>query len=415
MIEVITLKNGARMILEKTDSVESVAVGIYVRVGSKNEKDGIRGISHVTEHMLFKGTEKRTAKQIASDFDSLGASSNASTGKEMTSYYFKSIKENFEPACEILLDFFCNSTFNPEEMEKEKTVIFEEIKMHEDQAASVCSDAFDEIIYNGTALEHPIIGYQEDIENMKPDDLRSFMKEHYFADNIVVSIVGNFDKELAIDLFEKGLENIPKRKRDNTFKKGDYVKKVNSIKKDMKQCTFIIGCPAVRYNHELHDSCVIFNIIFGSGMSSRLFQKIREKEGLAYSVSSSFSAFEDAGDFGIFAGVSEDTIGKTISAIRNEIKLLKDENVTEEELKSAKVQMKSIYIFGLESVFTRMKINAGNLLLRDEILYPADVIKRIENVTRDGISNVIDLIGDFSNYSAVSVSENNIDLETLMK
>ncbi|MDD2484116.1 MAG: pitrilysin family protein [Eubacteriales bacterium] len=415
MIKKKTLQNGTRIILEKIPSVQSVSVGIWVRAGSIDEKPENLGISHLIEHMLFKGTEKRTSKQIAEDLDRIGVHSNAFTSKECTCYYVKTLESNVEKACEILTDMFMNSTFDVTEFEKEKAVIFEEIKMIEDSPEDDAHDQLTEMVFRGTPLESPIIGTTETLSSIDRDMVVNYLHEQYSADSIVVSVAGSFDEDKICELFEKALINLKPDKTKKQAGSAIYVPEYRSKVKEVEQSHLCFGIKSVPHEDELYYTMVLLNSIVGGSMSSRLFQNIREEKGLAYSVYSSVQAYVADGIFSIYAGVSHEKVKDTIAAVSEELRALKTSGVTLDELEIAKEQFKSSYAFSQENVSSRMFSNGKNLLLRGNYMTPKEVIGKVDAVDMDKMTQAFQKIIDLDQYCGIVIGNKEHDLKDYVK
>ena len=409
------LNCGIRMVMEQIPYVQSASVGIWVRTGSVDEGEKEGGISHFIEHMLFKGTESRTAKQIAWDMDRIGGNMNAFTGKEATCYYVKTLGSNLEQACDILIDMFLRSRFDPEEMEKEKSVICEEMKMIEDSPDEYSQDLLSESVFRGTRLESPIIGTRESLMGIQRADILDYLDREYTRDNIVVSLAGSFDPEAMCQYFEGRLAGLKAEKAGKSPVDQPYLPSFLSKVKDVEQSHISLGLRGVPMEDELYYSLSLLNNIMGGSMSSRLFQNIREEKGLAYSVYSAAPSYVDYGLYSIYAGVAKDKTADAVRGIAEELRNLKKDGVTEDELATAKEQMKSNYIFGLENVSGRMFAMGKNTLLLGRVKTPEEVIQNVDKVTMEEISKAADLISDIKNYCGVVVSGAEMDLESVLK
>jgi len=409
------LNCGIRMAMEKIPYVQSAAVGIWVKAGSADEDDRINGISHYIEHMLFKGTDNRTAKQIAEDVDRIGGNINAFTGKEATCYYIKTLDSNLEKACDILIDMFLNSQFDETELDKERMVILEEMKMTEDTPDDLAHDLLFEQVFQGTPLERQIIGTEKSLAGITRQDIIDYIKKEYTRDNIVISLAGNFDEDYMCNYFEGRLSQLTATKPERTKSSRIYVPKFQTRVKDVEQSHICMGVPGIQLdNDDLYYPMVLLNNIMGGSMSSRLFQNIREEKGLAYSVYSGHTSYMDAGAYFIYAGINSNKIQEAIEGIACELQLLKREGVTADELAMAKEQSKSSYIFGLENVNSRMFANGKNILLLNEVREPQRVLAEIDAVTMDDMVRVAELICDMGQYCATLVTNRDVDLKAMI-
>lgn len=415
MIKTIKLNCGATLIMEKTDYVQSAALGIWVKAGASNESDEISGVSHYIEHMMFKGTEKRTAKEIASDVDRIGSMFNAFTGKEATCYYIKTLSSNIYKGAEILLDMINNSVFDPKEMDKERQVIFEEIKMVKDSPDDDVYDTISELVSSGNPLGRSILGTPESLENIDRAKMVGYLEENYTRDSIVIAVAGNFDENRIQEVFENEFSKLKTKQSKAPIELKPYRQSFDVKVRDIEQTHICLATPGVSLADDRYYAFVLMNNIFGGSMSSRLFQNIREEKGLAYSVCSMnvFSSYW--GFFSIYAGVAHDKAKDAINAIKYELDILKNKGVTEEELSMAKEQVKSAFIFGLENINSRMFSLGKNKLLLDKVYTPEEVLKGFDEVEQEDILKVAEMIGNANMYCGASVTGNEIDLEGMIK
>lgn len=405
-----TLDNGIKVVMEKLPHVKSISTGIWVKAGSVDEVDLNLGISHLIEHMMFKGTEIRSAKKIAEDVDRIGGHMNAFTGKEATCYYIKVLEENIEKASDILIDMFLNSVFDENELVKEKNVIFEEIKMIEDSPEDFVGDLLLEMVFRGGSLEKPIIGTKESLTGISRNDILNYIEKKYTSNNIVISVAGNFDPDYICDLFNSKLSAIGQgatRKINGTI---DYAPDYHVRVKDVEQSHICMGLKGVAQEDKLYFPMVLLNSIVGGSMSSRLFQSIREEKGLAYSVYSSSHSYVEDGIYSIYAGVSHSKIDATIEAIAKEMQQINNSGITSEELDIAKEQLKSSYVFGQENVNSRMYTNGKNTLLLSKLLSIEEILNRIDGVDMDMLKMAVVKITDMNKYSAALISNNEYNL-----
>ena len=404
MIETFVLPNEIKIVSEHITSSKSVALGIWVRAGAVDEEDIYAGISHFAEHMMFKGTSKRSSKAIAMDFDKLGVQVDAFTGKEATCYYFKSLPENFEAAADILCDMVENSVLDREELDRERDVIIEEIKMDMDSPEDLVHDNFISLLFKDSSYEKTITGTASSLKRISRKVLKKYVCEHYTRDNIVVSVSGNYDLESIKSYFSGRFMNLKQSSSERKLIESSYEPGFKSSKKDLQQSHISMGTRAISITDTRSYAFALLEDIIGGGMSSRLFQKIREESGLAYTVYAADGDFSLNGYFEIYAAVSHANVNKTIDAIKKEIDILRDYPVTAEELSASKHQILSDYIFSQESSTERMLINGKNYLLLDKIFEPEDVIRNYSDVTIEDIDNVKDVISDSSSYSISIVS-----------
>ena len=415
MVTIKKLNCGTTVIMEKSERVQSAALGIWVRAGASDEWDEVSGVSHFIEHMMFKGTKNRTAKQIAEDVDKIGGVFNAFTGKEATCYYIKTLSSNICRGAEILLDMLTGSKFDQEEMDRERQVICEEIKMVKDTPDDDVYDTISELVAGGNPLGRSILGTPESLAGIDRSRLVDYRDQMYARDSIVVAVAGNFDEEAIEAIFEDRLTSLRDKKPKKEIQLKPYQQSFNVKVRDIEQTHICLATPGIALDDPRYYAFVLLNSIFGGSMSSRLFQNIREQKGLAYSVCSMnlFSSYW--GFFSIYAGVSPEKAEEVLGAIHYELDTLRESGVTEEELAMAKEQMKSSYIFGLESVNSRMFSIGKNKLLLDRVYAEEEVLSSFDRVTREDIREVAEMIGDYSSYCGAAVTGKDFDLERIVK
>jgi predicted Zn-dependent peptidase len=361
-IQVATLNNGVRVISEEMSHVRSVSLGVWIRTGSRRETSQENGISHFIEHMLFKGTKNRSAEEIARSVDSIGGGLDAFTAKEMVSYNTKVLDEHLPIAFDVLADMVRNPLFRVEDIEKEKGVILEELKMEVDNPEYLLHDIFSSNFWKDHPLGKPIIGSKDTIRAFDREMIDSYFQRYYSPSNILITAAGNLNHANLVDLARQHFEDL----RVNGTLAPEiapvpHARLVFRDKKSLEQTHLYMGVPAYPFPHELRFACYTLNTILGGGMSSRLFQNIREKQGLAYAVYSELSMYRDTGCMAIYAGTAVETAGKVIDSIVKEFRELKENLVPAEELRRAKDNLKGSFMLGLESTSSRM----GNLARQD--------------------------------------------------
>lgn len=414
-IKVRTLDCGVRVIMEKIDYVKSAAFGIWVKAGAVYETKDNSGVSHFIEHMMFKGTEKRSARQIAEDIDKIGGQMNAFTGKEATCYYVKTISDNLEKGAEVILDMINNAVFDSREITKERKVICEEIKMIQDQPDDLAHDTVTELVFKGNPLGKSIIGTPTSLKGISRKVLAGYKENEYTRDSIVVSVAGNFDEDRFCEFLEDKFGNLAASKPHMEAVKTEYKPAYKSLVKDIQQSHVCLAVKGISLDDERYYALSLLNSIMGGSMSSRLFQNIREEKGLAYSVFSMNSSYSSDGCFIIYAGVGHDKIRDALSGIEEELGMLSREGVSSDELSMAKEQMKSSYIFGQENVASRMFANGKNLILTGRIFTPDEVVDSIDKVSIEDMDIVKKLICDPSAYTGVAVSNKRVDWKKIWK
>ncbi|MGN0709032.1 MAG: M16 family metallopeptidase [Anaerovoracaceae bacterium] len=415
MVTERTLSNGIKVVMEMMPQVNSAALGIWVRTGAVNEDSSISGISHFTEHMMFKGTEKRSALQIASEIDSIGGQMNAMTGKEATCYYVKCMSSHLGESADVLVDMIENSLFDQTEMNRERKVICEEIKMDKDDPEDFCHDQLIDSMFKGSRLGNSITGTKTSLSGINHSVITDYVKKQYTRDSIVISAAGNFDPDSLCAYFETKFSCLGASKKQLRLEKAPYTPSYHSYKRDVKQAQICLATKAIKLNDSRAYAFQILNNIMGGSMSSRMFQNIREQKGLAYSIYTSFGDFSCDGYFEISAGVGRDNVRGAIRGIKEELDKLADSPVTQEELDSSREQLKSSYVFSQESTSARMHVNGKNYTLIGHAFNSDEVMNGFDSVTQADIEDVKQLICDFSTYSASVVSGSRVDIRSMME
>jgi predicted Zn-dependent peptidase len=398
-----TLDNGIRIIAEKM-AYNSVAVGIWVKTGSTCETPEENGISHVIEHMLFKGTEKRSAKQIAVDMDKIGGQLNAFTSKECTCYHARVTPDKLEVAVDVLTDLFQNSTLDSGELEKEKGVVLEEIAMVNDNVEELAHEKISELFFTGSTLSQPILGPAENIQRFTRDDLANYIQRHYYPANIVISVAGSFDEQQMMDILQQyigGYRRGAKQEKSQCDEPFEPTVRSLFVEKDAEQTHLCLGFPGCTFADDERFSLAVLNNTLGGGMSSRLFQSIREEKGLAYSVYSYPSTYSFAGMFSLYAGTTAVNADNVVMLMKQELDKLKSERISAEDFKMGKDQLKGNYVLSMEGTNAKMSALGKSLLLLDEEYDEEETLGKIEAVTIDSVNALIDKILDYSKMSAV--------------
>lgn len=406
MIKTIKLDNGITIVFEKMPFVRSVAFGIFVKNGSRNENSQNNGISHFIEHLMFKGTKNRTAKQIADEIDSIGGQINAYTTKEYTCYYTRTLDSHFNTAFDVLSDMYFNSLFSDDDIKKERNVIIEEINMYEDSPEEVGYDSLQEEIWKGNSLSFPILGTEETISNFDSKFIKDYYKKHYRSDNTVVAIAGNFDREYVIEKIKESFGKIPKIDIIDVCEKPKYFKSIIRKEKDIEQLHLTMCFDGVPLGSDDTYALTAINTVFGGGMSSRLFQKIREENGLAYTVYSFTSSFINSGLFGIYAALNSSQLSQVNELIYKEISEFKKEKISPEQLAKTKEQIKSNFILSLENSSSRASNIGRNQVLLSRTREVDEIIKKVDDINVETINRLIDTVFDVDNMSISIVGRN---------
>lgn len=403
MTELLKYDNGLRVVVNTVRGVRSVASGFWVGVGSAYESDENNGLSHFTEHVTFKGTDDLSAFDIAHRFESYGAAFNAFTSKECTCYYAKSIDEYAENCFALLGEILLRSVYDDVELDKERKVIVEEINMVEDTPEDICYDELAAATYGNANLGKTILGPIENVKKFRHDDVKKFTDKYYVSGNIVIAFAGNITTGQADELVKKYvMPYIKAGDRATLYSLPDRnARKCGMRIKDFEQANLALFFPSVSAFAPEASVCALTSVAFGGGMSSRLFQSVRERKGLAYSVYSSPSAYKETGAFNIYLNISEENTDKVLSAVREEIDLLTDKGLTEEELERSKVQLKSSLVFSGENVQSVMSSSGKAMLGNDEIY---DFDKKIAQIDAVTPSDVIDYVRKTFDYSKMNAA-----------
>lgn len=384
MYKKYTLDNGICLVCEAMPFAKTVSVGVWVRAGSMYESAEENGISHFIEHMLFKGTKRRSAYKLAEEMDFIGGQMNAYTARECTCYYTKTLPESMEISLDLLSDMYYNSLFKEEDIELERSVITEEINMYEDSPEDVALDELCGYMWQNNPLGYPVSGTVKTVGALTKKQMTDYMKRRYTPENTVISVAGCFDEKKLLELCnkyfsEKGLGEAQKPAAVEIF--GGRWERV----KDIEQVHLSMGFPAFDMKSESIYPLAVLNNIFGGSMSGRLFQSVREKHGLCYSIYSYTGIFPDTGMLGIYAGLNPDMLDRAERVIGEEIEKLCSIPISDYELQRARAQIKCGIIMSMESVTSVMTENGKAQLLKGSIRQDSEIIERIERVTADDV------------------------------
>jgi predicted Zn-dependent peptidase len=381
-IERQVLANGIRVVTERMPHVRSVSVGIWIGTGSREESPEETGISHFIEHMVFKGTKNRSAEQIAREVDSIGGGLDAFTSKELVSYNVKVLDEHLPEAFDVVSDLVRNPLFDPADIRKEKGVILEELKMEVDNPEYLIHEIFANHFWKGHALGRSILGTKQTIRSFDRDKIERYYQTYYSPSNILITAAGNLNHRRLVRLVEEQLGDLKRRPVHSAkARPRPHAPMIFKNKTSLEQVHLYLGVPSIPMPHESRFGCYILNAILGGGMSSRLFQNIREKQGLAYTVYSELAMYHDVGCMLVYAGTSLRSAQRVIGSIVDELNAIADRKVTQEELRRAKDHLKGSFVLGLESTASRM----GNLA-RQELYFKRfftldEMLERIERVS----------------------------------
>jgi predicted Zn-dependent peptidase len=381
--------------------VRSVSIGVWLTRGSRHEPRDRSGIAHFVEQMLFKGTATRSAEDIAQAIDSVGGQMDAFTAKEYASYYIKVLDEHLPFAVEVLSDIVMNPAFTADDIEREKKVVLEEIKMVEDTPDDLVHEIFAEAYWNGHPLGRPILGTPESVSALDHDVLERYFYDTYVASNFIVVAVGNVDHDRVKALVEAHFGAVPTAGGAVVERPPVVMPSVQIRQKDLEQSHVCLGTTGLPQNHPDRYAAYALNTVLGGSMSSRLFQNVREKRGLAYAVFSSLSAYQDAGALSIYAGCGNDTVAELVDVVVAEIRRLKHEPVPADELRRAKDHLKGSLMLNLESTSSRMSHHARQEIYRDRADGLDEMLRAIEAVDVDDVRR---LAGEFFTPDALGVT-----------
>lgn len=413
-----TLPNGIRLVAQQMSSFRSVSMGLWAGAGSVYEQGREAGISHFIEHMVFKGTESRTAADIAAEMDGVGGSLNAYTAKECTCFYAKVLGENMELAADILSDMICSPRLDDEDMSREKGVVCEEILMLEDDPEDLAHEQLCRTIYGDTPLSSPILGTQDTVKAFTREDITGYMDKLYIPSNMVVSCAGNFDMDrlravLSESFTRTGSGEKPVMPRSALIQGRSFC----PVEKDIEQMHICLGFRGCGADDSGRFPMLVLNNALGGSMSSRLFQKIREEYGMAYSVYSYPTSYADTGYFTLYAGTGEKQAPKVMELMLKEMESIRSQGITKEEFARSKQQLKGSYILGLESTSARSSSIGKGELMRGKVDTDEELISRIEAVTMDDVMELIPRVTDTSCMacSAVGRSKNMSSLQRIFE
>jgi predicted Zn-dependent peptidase len=388
-IEMTALPNGVRIITEAMPHVRSVSVGVWIGTGSRRETPEQNGISHFIEHMLFKGTTKRSAVEIARSVDSIGGNLDAFTSKELVCYNTKVLDQHLALAIDVLADLVLHPLFNEDDIAKEKGVILEELKMEADSPDYLVHEIFSANFWKDHPLGKPILGTRETVKKFNREAIQGYFRQVYAAENMLITAAGNLSHEGLVRLVRDHFEGLPPNGTSHTdTPPSTHARLALRNKKSLEQVHLCLGVPAYPLPHEERFACYVLNTLLGGGMSSRLFQNIRERQGLAYAVFSELSAYRDSGCLSIYAGTSPETARQVVLSIMKEFQQLKQESVPDEELRRAKDHLKGSLMLSLESTSSRMSNLARQELYFQKFFSLDEIVDSIEAVSAEDLRRI---------------------------
>lgn len=388
MVNKTILANGIRVVSEEINHVRSVSIGVWVHCGSRHEDGANNGIAHFIEHMLFKGTKKRSPLEIAATIDRVGGVINASTGKESTAFYIKVPDYYLDLAIELLADILKHSRFQSAEIEREKSVVHQEIRSLEDSPDEYVHDLFEAQLWDGHPLARPIMGTRDSVGGLNRQRILRFFNRNYRGHNLVISVAGKMQHAQLLDLVSQHFSSLDGA--GETYQDVSPVSSavITTVRKDLEQVHLVLGCPAPSSTDPRRYASFLMNAFLGGSMSSRLFQEIREKRGLVYDIQSYLNSYLDTGMLGIYAGTGAGEIQQVIRLVLKEIKRLRDHSLTDKELRDAKEMIKGNFLLSMESTDNRMTRLAKNEFCFGRQILWDEVMERIEGVTQQDIGNL---------------------------
>ena len=403
-IQKTTLPNGVRILTEKAEHVGSAAIGLWVRTGSSDEFDDEAGISHFIEHMLFKGTPKRSASAIAEEIEGRGGMLNAFTDKQLTCYYCRVLEEDVEVGVDVLCDMLINSLFDPEELEREKGVVIEEIRRAEDEPGDRVHDLHLQRRWSGHALGLPVIGTKESVSGFTRDDLKTYLKRRAKGGHVLLTAAGAVDHDSIVKLAEKHLAEIDAGGDTTELERPTGQPGDNFITQEVEQVHFCIGSdgPSL-YDDDTRYATSLLDTIMGGGMSSRLFQEIREKRGLAYSVGSYGLSYTAGGAFTIYGGTGPQHWEQVQELAHVEMKKMREDGPTDDEIFRAKKSVTGMMVLGLEGMSARMMRMARNEIVRGRDVPVEETMQKFSAVTKDQITEQAQVIFDEAKISTTAI------------
>jgi len=387
MYKKIYLENNIPVVMESIEDTCSVCMGIWVKVGSRNESPDENGVSHFLEHMFFKGTRERDAKAIATEIDSIGGELNAFTSSETTTFYVKVIDDYMDGGIDLLTDIFLNSTFPEAEIIKEKRVIAEEIKMIEDTPSDYVHELFYKNIWGERGLGLPVMGSLETIKGFTREGILKHIDNFYRPENIIIACAGKLNEDLIIERMNETIGRMQDEQMPDTHLSSKFNGGLHIVTKRLSESHICLGLEGLPFKSEQRYAMLILNTLFGSGYSSRLFQKVREEKGLAYSIYSYHQSFFDTGLWGVYVGTDKKNLTEVIDIVMSELRGLPD-SISVDEVQRAKGQLKGNLILALESTSSRMTNLARQEIYLGQYLPPKEIIKAVEEVTLEEVKDL---------------------------
>ncbi|HEY3916961.1 MAG TPA: pitrilysin family protein [Stellaceae bacterium] len=385
-VQVTRLANGMRVVTDRMDSVETVSIGVWVDVGTRHEPSAINGVAHLLEHMAFKGTERRSALDIAAEIEAVGGHVNAYTSREHTAYYAKVLKADVGLAVDILADILQHAAFDATELERERTVILQELGQAQDTPDDIIYDLFQERAFPDQPMGQPVLGRAEIIKSLGRDAVANYLKTTYAAPGMLLVAAGNLAHDALVAMAEKAFTALSPKSEARTeaarYEGGDHRET-----RELEQVHVLLGFPGFAFGDRDYFAASVVSTAFGGGMSSRLFQEVREKRGLAYSIYSFSHSYSDGGIFGIYAGTGEDEAAELMPVLRDELRQLVS-GLTGDELARARAQLKAGLLMSLEGTTARCEQQASHMLIHGRPLDPQELVGHIDAVDEDAVIRI---------------------------
>ena len=385
-VQVTTLANGIQVATDTFETIETVSVGAWVSVGTRHESPELNGISHLLEHMAFKGTERRSAQAIAEEIEAVGGHLNAYTSRENTAYFAKVLKKDLPLAMDIISDILQYSSLDSEELKRERAVVIQEIKQAQDSPDDIVFDYFQQAAYPNQAIGRSVLGSASKIEGIKRDTIKGFMRENYACDRLVLSAAGSVSHEAFVTLAKNSFSQLP-LKGPMTIEELGYVSGEFREERDLEQLHLVLGFEGLSYIDADYYPMAVLSTLLGGGMSSRLFQEARERRGLVYSIYTFASNYQDGGLFGVYAGTGSDKIGELLPVICGEV-ISVCNSISENEIVRAKAQLKSSTLMALESSSSRCEQAARQIQIFGRPVTIPEVITKIDAVNKDRVEAI---------------------------
>jgi predicted Zn-dependent peptidase len=385
-IRITTLANGLRVATDLMPSVETISVGVWIGVGTRQEAPEVNGVAHLLEHMAFKGTKRRSARDIAVEIEAVGGSMNAQTSREQTAYFIKVLKGDLDLAVDILADILLHSTYDPTELSRERAVILQELGQAEDTPDDVIFDRFQEAAFPEQALGRPVLGRSQIIGRLPREALVDFRTRHYGAAAMVLAAAGHVDHDALVAAARRAFADLPEA-GDTSYEAARYIGGEHRDDQDLEQVHLAIGFPGVSFADPDYYASMVLATVLGGGMSSRLFQEIREARGLAYGVSAYAAPYLDGGIFGIYAGTGEKETAELVQVLFEQLAAMR-EPVPADELQRARTQMRAGILMSLESTGARMDALGSQLLIYGRPIPVEEMVRKIDSVTADDTARV---------------------------